>query len=102
MKVLVLGQGAQSDLTLPSPIKPVVGSKFGLVSEELEDIAAGGAIQVTVWAMPRRSARLLHKPRVDYTIGHPWLTVGIRTRRKSNSFLIELARTSLSSNSTAK
>ena len=96
------GVGTRSPIradTFLSPPKPVVGSKLGLVSEELKDIAASGAIQVTVWARPRRSARLLHKPRVDYTMGHPWLTVGDRTRRKSNPFLMELARTSLSSKS---
>ena len=96
------GVGTRSPVrahTFLSPLKPVVGSKLGLVSEELKDIAASGAIQVTVWARPRRSARLLHKLHVSYTMGHPWLTVGNRTRRKSNPFLMELARTSLSSKS---
>ena len=42
--------------TFLSPPKPVVGSKLGLVSEELKDIAASGAIQVTVWTRPLRPA----------------------------------------------
>src|SRR5688572_6442725 len=50
-----------------APSMPVVSSTLGLVTTELYDPSAGGAMEVDETMGPRRSARLAQKPPMRYT-----------------------------------